>query len=152
MPGIHHTAIVAADVECSKRFWCDGLGFTELFDHIFTGDWPTLFNARTDPGGQTHAGSPNGRESDVQSIGFDNLKNGLAGNYRFADFLVDFNDDSIVGRDNLSILDLGLHLQTLHLSNLSVILRFLDHELGGLELNVNQVIFFFTGITPHLVP
>ena len=30
------------------RFWCDGLGFTELFDHTFTGDWPTLFDARTD--------------------------------------------------------------------------------------------------------
>ena len=27
------------------RFWCDGLGFTELFDHTFTGDWPTLFDA-----------------------------------------------------------------------------------------------------------
>jgi catechol 2,3-dioxygenase-like lactoylglutathione lyase family enzyme len=48
MPGIHHTAIVTADVERSVRFWCDGLGFTALFDHTFTGDWPTLFNARTD--------------------------------------------------------------------------------------------------------
>jgi catechol 2,3-dioxygenase-like lactoylglutathione lyase family enzyme len=48
VPGIHHTAIVTADVERSKRFWCDGLGFTELFDHTFTGDWPTLFNAHTD--------------------------------------------------------------------------------------------------------
>ena len=48
MPGIHHTAIVTADVERSIRFWCDGLGFAELFDHTFTGDWPKLFNARTD--------------------------------------------------------------------------------------------------------
>jgi catechol 2,3-dioxygenase-like lactoylglutathione lyase family enzyme len=46
--GIHHTAIVTADVERSQRFWCEGLGFTELFDHTFTGDWSTLFNARTD--------------------------------------------------------------------------------------------------------
>ena len=46
MTGIHHTAIVTTDVERSMRFWCDGLGFTELFDHTFTGDWPTLFNAR----------------------------------------------------------------------------------------------------------
>ena len=30
------------------RFWRDGLGFTELFDHTFTGDWPTLFGAETD--------------------------------------------------------------------------------------------------------
>ncbi|GAC1396703.1 MAG: hypothetical protein NVS4B6_04430 [Mycobacterium sp.] len=48
MTGVHHTAIVTADVARSRRFWCDGLGFTELFDHTFTGDWPTLFNARTD--------------------------------------------------------------------------------------------------------
>jgi catechol 2,3-dioxygenase-like lactoylglutathione lyase family enzyme len=48
MPGIHHTAIVTADLERSKRFWCDGLGLTQLFDHTFSGDWPTLFNARSD--------------------------------------------------------------------------------------------------------
>jgi catechol 2,3-dioxygenase-like lactoylglutathione lyase family enzyme len=28
--GIHHTAIVTADVERSLRFWRDGLGFAEL--------------------------------------------------------------------------------------------------------------------------
>ena len=48
MPGIHHTAIVTADVGASMRFWRDGLGFTELFDYTFTGDWPTLFGAATD--------------------------------------------------------------------------------------------------------
>jgi catechol 2,3-dioxygenase-like lactoylglutathione lyase family enzyme len=48
MPGIHHTAIVTSDVDASMRFWKDGLGFTELFDHTFTGDWPTLFGAATD--------------------------------------------------------------------------------------------------------
>ncbi len=30
------------------RFWRDGLGLTELFDHTFTGDWPELFGAKTD--------------------------------------------------------------------------------------------------------
>ena len=30
------------------RFWRDGLGLTELFDHSFTGDWPELFGAKTD--------------------------------------------------------------------------------------------------------
>lgn len=45
MPGVHHTAICTADVERSMRFWRDGMGLTELFDHTFTGDWPTLFNA-----------------------------------------------------------------------------------------------------------
>jgi glyoxylase I family protein len=48
VPGIHHTAIVTADVEASMRFWRDGLGFTELFDYTFTGDWPKLFGAATD--------------------------------------------------------------------------------------------------------
>jgi glyoxylase I family protein len=44
---VHHTAIVTADVEASLRFWRDGLGFAELFDHTFTGDWPTLFGSHT---------------------------------------------------------------------------------------------------------
>ncbi|MCP9273019.1 VOC family protein [Mycolicibacterium arenosum] len=48
MPGIHHTAIVTADVDRSRRFWCEGLGLTELMDHTFRGDWPTLFGAPTD--------------------------------------------------------------------------------------------------------
>lgn len=48
MPGIHHSAICTADVERSMKFWRDGLGFTQLFDHTFTGDWPELFGARTD--------------------------------------------------------------------------------------------------------
>ncbi len=48
MPGIHHAAICTADVERSIKFWRDGLGFTELFDHTFTGDWPELFGAKSD--------------------------------------------------------------------------------------------------------
>jgi glyoxylase I family protein len=47
MPGIHHAAICTSDVERSRKFWRDGLGFTELFDHTFTGDWPELFGAKT---------------------------------------------------------------------------------------------------------
>lgn len=45
MPGVHHSAICTADVERSMRFWRDGIGLAELFDHTFAGDWPTLFNA-----------------------------------------------------------------------------------------------------------
>jgi catechol 2,3-dioxygenase-like lactoylglutathione lyase family enzyme len=48
VPGVHHCAICTADVERSMRFWRDGLGFTELFDRTFTGDWPALFDAKTD--------------------------------------------------------------------------------------------------------
>src|ERR1700749_2781194 len=46
--GIHHAAICTADVERSMRFWRDGLGFTELFDHTFSGDWAELFGAKSD--------------------------------------------------------------------------------------------------------
>jgi len=45
--GVHHSAICTADVERSLRFWRDGLGFTELFNQTFTGDWPELFGAKT---------------------------------------------------------------------------------------------------------
>jgi catechol 2,3-dioxygenase-like lactoylglutathione lyase family enzyme len=47
MPGIHHSAICTADVDLSLKFWRDGLGFTELVDHTFSGDWPELFGAKT---------------------------------------------------------------------------------------------------------
>ena len=68
MPGIHHTAIVTADVERSMRFWCDGLGFTELFDHTFTGDWPTLFNARTDRLRSIFLGDPNAPDTGIVEL------------------------------------------------------------------------------------
>jgi catechol 2,3-dioxygenase-like lactoylglutathione lyase family enzyme len=48
MTGVHHTAIVTTDVERALSFWRDGLGLTVLFDQIFTGDWPTLFDATSD--------------------------------------------------------------------------------------------------------
>ena len=48
MPSIHHAAICTADVERSMRFWRDGLGLTELFDHTFSGNWPDLFGAHSD--------------------------------------------------------------------------------------------------------
>jgi len=68
MPGIHHTAIVTADVERSMLFWRDGLGFTELFDHTFTGDWPTLFGAATDELRSIFLGDPNTPESGIVEL------------------------------------------------------------------------------------
>jgi catechol 2,3-dioxygenase-like lactoylglutathione lyase family enzyme len=56
--GVHHSAICTADVERSLRFWRDGLGFTEMFDHTFTGDWPELFGARTDSLRSVFLGDP----------------------------------------------------------------------------------------------
>jgi len=45
MARVHHSAICTSDVETSLRFWRDGLGFEQLMDHHFDGDWPHLFGA-----------------------------------------------------------------------------------------------------------
>jgi glyoxylase I family protein len=42
---VHHSAIVVADFDASLRFWRDGLGFEEIMDMEFDGDWVTLFGA-----------------------------------------------------------------------------------------------------------
>jgi glyoxylase I family protein len=75
--GIHHTAIVTADVERSMRFWRDGLGFAELFDHTFTGDWPTLFGATTDRLRSVFLGDPNAPDTGiVELVQFDDARRG----------------------------------------------------------------------------
>jgi catechol 2,3-dioxygenase-like lactoylglutathione lyase family enzyme len=66
--GIHHTAIVTSDVDRSMHFWCDGLGFTRLFDHTFTGDWPTLFNARTDKLRSVFLGDPTAPDTGIVEL------------------------------------------------------------------------------------
>ena len=68
MSGIHHAAIVTADVDSSKRFWCDGLGLAELFDYTFTGDWPTLFNASTDKLRSVFLGDPNTPDTGIVEL------------------------------------------------------------------------------------
>ena len=68
MQGIHHAAIVTADVENSMRFWRDGLGFTELFDHTFTGDWKTLFAAHTDQLRSIFLGDPANPETGIVEL------------------------------------------------------------------------------------
>jgi catechol 2,3-dioxygenase-like lactoylglutathione lyase family enzyme len=68
VPGIHHAAIVTSDVERSLRFWRDGLGFTELFDQTFTGDWPTLFGAKTDRLRSIFLGDPNTPDTGIVEL------------------------------------------------------------------------------------
>jgi glyoxylase I family protein len=68
MPGIHHAAICTSDVERSRKFWRDGLGFTELFDHTFTGDWPELFGARTNRLQSIFMGDPQTPDSGVVEL------------------------------------------------------------------------------------
>ena len=74
MRGIHHSAIVTSDVERSKRFWREGLGLTELFDHEFRGDWPTLFGAATDRLRSVFLADPDHPESGiVELVEFDGV-------------------------------------------------------------------------------
>ncbi len=79
MTGIHHTAIVTADVERSMRFWCDGLGFAELFDYTFTGDWTTLFGATTDRLRSVFLGDPTAPDTGlVELVQFEDALSGPA--------------------------------------------------------------------------
>ncbi len=42
---VHHSAIHVRDMDSSLRFYRDGIGLEVLMDHVFEGDWPTLFDA-----------------------------------------------------------------------------------------------------------
>jgi glyoxylase I family protein len=42
---VHHSAIQVHDMDSSLRFYRDGIGLEVLMDHVFEGDWPTLFDA-----------------------------------------------------------------------------------------------------------
>ncbi len=42
---VHHSAIVVHDLDSSLRFYRDGIGLEVLMDHVFDGDWRTLFDA-----------------------------------------------------------------------------------------------------------
>jgi catechol 2,3-dioxygenase-like lactoylglutathione lyase family enzyme len=66
--GVHHSAICTADVERSLKFWRDGLGLTELFDHQFTGDWPELFGAKTDRLRSIFLGDPSTPETGIVEL------------------------------------------------------------------------------------
>ena len=68
MIGVHHTAIVTTDVAASLRFWRDGLDFTELFDHTFSGDWPTLFGAETDRLRSIFLGAPESPDTGIVEL------------------------------------------------------------------------------------
>src|SRR6185312_15479724 len=65
MTGVHHTAIVTTDVERALDFWRDGLGLTILFDHAFTGDWPTLFDATSDTLRSIFLGDPGAPDTGI---------------------------------------------------------------------------------------
>jgi catechol 2,3-dioxygenase-like lactoylglutathione lyase family enzyme len=99
MIGVHHTAIVTADVENALRFWQSALGFTILFDHVFTGDWPTLFDATADTLRSIFLGDPAAPDTGiVELVVFDNPASatgptGPTGGPATGFFLVSLNRD-----------------------------------------------------------
>jgi catechol 2,3-dioxygenase-like lactoylglutathione lyase family enzyme len=66
--GVHHAAICTADVERSLRFWQDGLGFTELFDRTFSGNWSALFGADSDQLRSIFLGDPQTPDSGIVEL------------------------------------------------------------------------------------
>jgi glyoxylase I family protein len=68
MNGIHHTAIVTTDVERALRFWQEGLGLTTIFDHVFAGDWPTLFDAKSDKLRSVFLGDPEALDAGILEL------------------------------------------------------------------------------------
>ena len=68
MLGVHHAAICTADVERSLKFWRDGLGFTELFDRTFSGDWPELFGADSDQLRSIFLGDPQNPDTGIVEL------------------------------------------------------------------------------------
>jgi catechol 2,3-dioxygenase-like lactoylglutathione lyase family enzyme len=68
MNGIHHTAIVTTDVERALAFWRDGLGLTILFDHVFSGDWRSLFDVKTDTLRSIFLGDPEAADTGIVEL------------------------------------------------------------------------------------
>jgi catechol 2,3-dioxygenase-like lactoylglutathione lyase family enzyme len=68
MNGVHHTAIVTTDVERALGFWRDGIGLTVLFDYVFIGDWPTLFDAKTDKLQSIFLGDPGAPDTGIVEL------------------------------------------------------------------------------------
>jgi glyoxylase I family protein len=68
MNGIHHTAIVTTDVERAMAFWQDGLGLAVLFDHVFSGDWRSLFDAKTDKLRSIFLGDPEAADTGIVEL------------------------------------------------------------------------------------
>lgn len=68
MNGIHHTAIVTTDVERALSFWRDGIGLTVIFDHVFAGDWRTLFDAKSDQLRSIFLGDPSAPDTGIVEL------------------------------------------------------------------------------------
>jgi glyoxylase I family protein len=65
---VHHSAVTVADLEASLRFYRDGIGLDVLMDHVFEGDWRTLFDAPSNRLRSVFLGDANHRDSGVVEL------------------------------------------------------------------------------------
>jgi glyoxylase I family protein len=65
---VHHSAIHAHDIDASVRFYRDGVGLEVLMDHVFEGDWPTLFDAPSSRLRSVFLGDHRDRDSGVVEL------------------------------------------------------------------------------------
>jgi len=65
---VHHSAVIAHDVDASLRFYRDGLGLEVLMDHQFEGDWRTLFDAPADRLRSVFLGDPDSPDAGIVEL------------------------------------------------------------------------------------
>jgi glyoxylase I family protein len=66
---VHHTAIIAADIERSLRFYRDGIGLVVLSDiPVLESDWPTVMNVRSTRARSINLGDPSDPSAGVLEL------------------------------------------------------------------------------------
>src|SRR5262249_54507341 len=65
---VHHSGVIAHDVDVSVRFYRDGLGLEVLMDHEFDGDWHTLFDAPRDRLRSVFLGDPDSPDAGIVEL------------------------------------------------------------------------------------
>ena len=65
---VHHSAIHVHDMDSSLRFYRDGIGLKVLMDHVFEGDWPTLFDAPSTTLRSVFLGDPRHRDTGIVEL------------------------------------------------------------------------------------
>jgi glyoxylase I family protein len=65
---VHHSAVLASDVDASLRFYREGLGLQVLMDHEFDGDWRTLFGAPADRLRSVFLGDPDSPDAGIVEL------------------------------------------------------------------------------------
>ena len=59
MQRVHHTGIIAGDIDRSLRFYRDDIGLTVLSDiPVLEDDWPAVFGVRSTPARSINLGDP----------------------------------------------------------------------------------------------